>query len=438
MKRYIITSAIPGAQPHENFLSSLENYAKRMKAQILVIPTGNVSKKKLNLDPLLDKYTKVDTQRNLNSNLILSAMAINPEKVDPVAGLDRLSETDHSVVYSSPKQRLKSVASPGCALPRVLVTPGACTLPLRIKTTKSLIASKDHVIGALVVEVENSKVYHFRHVQANNEGSFIDWGVQYKADGSTSKVEAEAIIPGDWHTTYTDPEVRRNVISICKELKPKYMCLHDFFDGISVNHHIDHKLLTKSILGPERRDLVGELKANATELDELQKHVRNQVVIIKSNHDEFLDRWLEDGKFIDDNENRVIGLELALSKAKGGDPLEYGIRKYNKKLNKVRFLRTDESFKLTSKRIECGQHGHLGSDGARGSVPNLEKAYLRAVIGHRHSPEILRGLIVVGTSSYLKLSYNKGPSSWMQTMCVLYPDGSYQLINVIEGEVRCK
>jgi hypothetical protein len=150
MKRYVITSAVPGAEPHEGFLQSLERYAKRHNAEILIIPTARVGKKD-ELDPIFEKYSLINTERNLNSNLLLSAMAINPEKVDPVSGLERLSATDHSVIYASPKQRLKSVASPGDALPRVLMTPGACTLPLAKHSTKSLVAAKDHVIGAIIV-----------------------------------------------------------------------------------------------------------------------------------------------------------------------------------------------------------------------------------------------------------------------------------------------
>jgi hypothetical protein len=39
----------------------------------------------------------------------------------------------------------------------------------------------------------------------------------------------------------------------------------------------------------------------------------------------------------------------------------------------------------------------------------------------------------MGTSTYLKLNYNVGPSSWMQSLCLVYSNGARQLINVING-----
>lgn len=433
MKRYIITTAVPGCEPNAEFLAAIDVYKKKNKATLIIIEAGRMNKKDLIDESLVPFMLPGDI--DLNSNIGISAFPVSPYKVDPITGFDRLSHNEHSTIYGSPKQRLKSVASPGDALPRVLMTPGACTRAKYLSTSvRSLAAYKDHVIGAIIVEIIDDKYYHFRQVQADKSGAFVDWGVQYSSTG-TSRMKTEAVIPGDWHTGYTDPVVKKAVISILKDLKPKYLFLHDLFDGISVNHHIEHKLLLRSMLGPVRRNVALEISMVADELDELSKYVQ-QTLVVKSNHDEFLDRWLEEGNFIHDNENRVTGLELALSKAQGKDPLEAAIRKAKQKLRNVSFLNTDESFKITPRNIECGQHGHLGSNGARGSAVGLEKSYLNAVTGHTHSPEILRGLWTMGTSSYLRLSYNKGPSSWMQTLCLVYADGSRQLINIINGEVR--
>ncbi len=83
--------------------------------------------------------------------------------------------------------------------------------------------------------------------------------------------------------------------------------------------------------------------------------------------------------------------------------------------------------------IELGAHGDKGANGARGSLLAMENAYGNSVSGHSHTPEILRGAWQVGTTSLLKLEYVKGPSSWMHTSCLVYPNGSRQLINAING-----
>ena len=66
----------------------------------------------------------------------------------------------------------------------------------------------------------------------------------------------------------------------------------------------------------------------------------------------------------------------------------------------------------------------------------MELAYGSCVIGHIHSPEILRNAFCVGTSTHLSLEYNKGPSSWCNTSCLVHKNGSKQLINCIKGNWR--
>ncbi len=427
MKRYVITTLVSGAKINDNFYKSILNYCNREKAKLIMLPT--------NIEQLSPKQS-VDTRIakdniNLNANLTLSLLPISPEQIDPITGLERLGKENRSFIYASPKQRLKSVASPSESLPRVIMTPGAITNPLPKTSKRALIANRDHVFGALIIEVESSSIFHFRQVQADRNGSFIDLAKEYAADGKMRNIELEALIPGDYHAGFTDPKVKEILIKVLETYKPKHLVLHDFFDGISVNHHLDMKILSKAQLGG-LNDLTAELHLASNELKQLAKKAKN-VVVVKSNHDEFLDRWLNEAKYVHDARNHIIGLELALAKAQGKDPIEYGLKKYQTFPN-VTFLKSDESFKVSNKRIECGAHGHRGANGSRGSVNNLERCYQNVIYGHSHSPEILRGAWVVGTSTYLKLGYNEGPSSWMQTFCLVYPNGSRQLINVVKGK----
>jgi hypothetical protein len=426
---------VPGGKPHTKFLSSLNNYCKNNDAKLLLIPSVPIYKEDDIHQDIKDNYQILEEDKLLNNNIHISLMPINYEKIDPITGLERQTQEHGSVIYASPKQRLKSIPSPRIDVPRVAMTPGACTHPNSTRRTlKSIIAKMDHVYGAIIVEVQSSDTYHFRQIQAASDGSFCDLGVKYSSEGKPVKVGVEAITPGDYHCGYTDPKVKKAIEEICAELKPKYLILHDFFDGISVNHHIEHNLLERAML-KEKASLERELELTAKELKDIQDYAEN-IIIVKSNHDELLDQWLTQGKFINERENLIIGLELAMAKAKGEDALEHGLRKYAKLKKQVRFLKGDESFKLTPKKIECGVHGHRGPNGSKGAIAGLERSYGKITYGHSHTPEILRGAFVVGTSSFLKLSYNKGPSSWLQTLCITNKDGSRQLINVINGKWR--
>jgi len=435
MKRYVISSLIPGAELNYKFLDSIATYCKHNKAELLLIPTQALYSDDL-IDPNINAYGTIieSYQKNLNKNIYISLLPINPEQVDPVTGLDRLSKNHASVIYGSAKQRLKSVASPNEDLPRIIMTPGAITLPYIRNTKRAKIAALDHVHGAIIVEIKSNKYYHFRQIQADKDGSFIDLAIKYSGTKIT-KVMAEGITFGDWHAGYTDPDVRRCSFEMIDYFKPKYVFLHDLFDGISVNHHIEHKYLMKAMLGAQN-NLSAELQLCAIELKSIENRMKrkdSKVVVVKSNHDEFLDKWLDEGKYKEDKMNHIIGLELAYHKTKGFDSIEYGLKKFQD-FNKVIFLKSDDSFKISDKEIECGVHGHLGPNGTRGSIVSMEKSYTNSNTGHLHSPEIYRGAWGAGTSSYLRLSYNRGPSSWMQSHIVTYSNGSRQLINIINKE----
>lgn len=442
-KRFLITTAVTDCQVHPEFLASMENYCKRNNATILVVVSsdpaaknnkyGNIDRRIIN-----SKYAfPVVKDTTLNSNIHISTIKLSAKHIDPLTGLARISQRNGSFIYASPKQRMKSVPVSNVKLPHVLMTTGAITLPdystdNYMSDRTAVIADNDHIMGAIVVEIVDNDIYHFRQIQSDLEGSFIDLGVQYNSDNSISSVIPEAFVLGDWHAKETDPTARAAWEDVMKALKPRTLVLHDAFSGVSINHHEDNRHILKAQRSAANElDIASELKVLASDLNELSKLVK-QIVVVKSNHDEFLSRYLQDGKYIEDPQNHRISLILALHMLDGGDPLKYGVEMHGLKTNKVKWLMRDEDFKIA--RIQLGAHGDLGANGARGSLRAMEAAYGNSVSGHSHSPEILRGAWQCGTSSYLKLSYNRGPSSWMHSSCLVYPNGSRQLINSINGE----
>jgi len=436
-KTYFITSVVPGADVHTVFLSSIETFCKKKSAKLLLLPTPpSVSKHDTIDDALLGHPSLVLKDVKLNSKIRISSIPVSPTSVDPVAGLQRQSQKDGSFIFSSPKQRLKLVPNGHIQLPHALMTPGAITLPY-YNTSKRAgrVSEEDHVIGGIIVEIENDSIYHYRQVQADKKGHFTDLGVKYTPSG-TVNVLAEAIIPGDIHAGETDPGVKAVVLELTKLLKPNHLILHDLFNGLSVNHHIREMTITRENLG-KHFFLDEELKTTYHELADYAKVAKN-VVVVRSNHDLWIDDYLEEGIYTREPYNSKLGRELATSMGSFQIPLEAGVRRLDKPkaLKNVRFLKIDEDFKLTPKRIQCGAHGHVGANGARGTTAAMEKAYGLSISGHTHTPEILRGAWVVGTSTYLQLGYNKGASSWLQTLCILYQDGSRQLINVINGKYK--
>lgn len=445
-KRFIVTSAVTGCTVDENFYKSLKIYCAVNDALLLVLMASDPAHSKGNnrggygtVDSSLTNECIVFEDTELNSNLFISTIKLSAKHIDPTTGLDRIGQRDGSFVFASPKQRLQMVATSNTKLPHALMTTGAITSP-NYKTESYMsertayIAHHDHVMGAVVIELEDDSAYHFRQVQASRlDGSFHDLGRKYTSTGVEDDAPV-AIVLGDWHSGETDPEAVRCTEEMLVALKPSTVVLHDAFNGLSINHHEDHNRIMQAIR--YKRDqlvLEDEIVKFAQDLEWFCNRVDN-VVIVKSNHDEFLSKhYLAEAKYVKDPHNHYYCLELAKAMIDGKDPLRFAVERISgPKISNVKWLHRDEDFKIAG--IQLGSHGDKGPNGSRGSLRNVEKAFGISVTGHSHTPGILRGAWSVGTSSYLKLGYNQGPSSWVQSHCLVYSNGDRQLINMIGGK----
>jgi hypothetical protein len=104
----------------------------------------------------------------------------------------------------------------------------------------------------------------------------------------------------------------------------------------------------------------------------------------------------------------------------------------NQRYPKFKTLGRSASYKV--KDWELGQHGDVGSNGSRGSLLQFRKLNTKIVVGHYHSPGRKDGAIAVGTSTKLRVGYNNGASSWLQSHVIIHNDGKAQHINFINGE----
>lgn len=448
--KFVITTAVTGCGLYTKAYDSVKQYCKSNDAALLVLvasdPASNLDRGTLGrIDKRLTGEAIVLEDTHLNSNIFLSTIKLSAKHVDPVTSLTRVGQREGSFIYASPKQRLKASPVSNIKMPHFLMTTGAITVPDYRSTNymsnrSAYIAEHDHVMGAIIVEIGDSDEYHFRQIQFDDKGRFIDLGLQYDGKNKGLKeIRPEAFVLGDWHSGSTCPMAKEVWKQVCDDTKPKKLVLHDMFDGRSINHHEAHNidsLAKRAAMG--HLNLLDELKLVARDLEELDKWV-DELVVVKSNHDEFLKRFLQKGNFADDPYNYKTFLKLALQFVEtSGDPLKFGVEELGELdgnvAKNVRWLERDEDFIVSG--IQLGAHGDKGANGARGGLKSMEKAYGNSVTGHSHSPEILRGAWQVGTSSKLKLSYNVGPSSWLNTSCIVYPNGQRQLINAIGGKYK--
>ncbi len=451
--RILITTAVAGCEVHANFLKSLEKYCEEKDAMILVIPVHDPagSAGRLNnweVDPALMKSPHVEIafgDIELNSNLFVSGIKMSAKHIDPTSGLDRIGQAC-SFIYGTPKMRLKVLPCSNEKIPHVAMGTGAITIPnykseLYMSQRTAYLADFDHKLGAIVVELEKNDMFYFRQLQAEpKSGRFADLGEYYKPFGATAYLPPEAFVMGDIHAGEHDASAMQSWKEVIQMTGAGTIVAHDLFNGNSISHWEKDDIIKRAQRAQaDQIVLADELKLTAKVVDELLSwETIVEIVIPRSNHDEFLTRYLRSGRFVKEPLNFKLASELAGSYVDEIDPVKAGVEKYlsEKSADQLRWLDRDEDFRVAG--IECGAHGDKGPNGARGTLANHERAYGLCVIGHTHTPQILRDAWQVGTSTLLDLDYAVGPSSWMHTSCLIYPNGARQLIHSIRGKWKLK
>lgn len=438
-KRFVVTTAVNGAPVHQNFLDNLRVYCDKKDALLLILPAGNdVSSADVNLSD--DQW--VFDKTYLNSNIYISAIKVDPKAVNPLTSLGRIGQRNGSTIVASPKQFMEPVAVGDNKMPHIMMSTGAITKAKyqdkygNHKKT-DLIALHDHVIGAIVVELEDDKYYHFTQIQAEKSGAFVD-RTDYFKDGKISKLYPSHMIIGDRHVTETDPVAEKAWEEVSQFCNYPTLVEHDFFSGVSVNHHEEHNQIARARLMIENRlSLEVELRACGKVLDRLTEN--QDVIMVASNHHDFVTKhYIPRGMYHRDPQNLDFASQLISPMIKGEDPIKFALENLIglKRPERIKWLKRDESYRISD--IELGAHGDKGANGSKGSPNTLEKGYGNCVVGHSHTPKIIRGFWQVGTSTYLKLPYTEGTSSWCHTSCLVYPNGARQLINSIGGKWRLK
>jgi hypothetical protein len=452
--KIVVSAYANGSEVCKPFFDNLKFYCKKNNALLLIMPiAGPISNfSKLpdgtnlywNIDPILHNELFVIDDLRINTKLFLSSIKLSTKHINPLTGLHRLSQKNGSFIYGSSKQFLDSVATSNIKIPSVLITSGVLNNPnysgkfyMMNRTDK--LAEHDHTIGAILVEVKDSRFFYSRQLQSGSMNEICDLGKIYK-DNKVVKGNIDAIVLGDIHADELDLKAFKASKDMIRKLKPKYIVLHDIFNGTAVNHHTQNNLIEQAMLSDNHRSsLKNEIKLTAIILKELlQIYSKSKLVIVASNHNEFLNRYLEEGRYLKDHVNKSYATSLVNAILNDHEmyPLKFAINNSGilttTDKERIVWLNRDEDFKIHG--IELGAHGDKGSNGTKASMNSLERAYNNIICGHSHSPKIMRGVWVAGAVCKLKLDYNIGPSSWLHANVVLNKNGSRQMLTIINGE----
>lgn len=426
---------------HANFFASLLTYASHENAELIVVeghyknPTRKVDEE-LWWDHRVIPYL-TDKRRKLCPNLSLFAdINVQPTAANPLTRFNVLLGSSSGII-AHPKRALECVPT-STRIPRVLATTGACTVENYSESKAGATGVAHHVIGALVVDICADGTYLLRQVTSDKKGNFVDLATRYTPNGVRKAPRAKSLTLGDIHVGREEASVVKATRELAKLISPEYLVLHDLLDGVSRNHH-DRGMRPKyAKRNMKMSDEVINCAKSLGEFSKLAKHVR----VVRSNHDEALEKFCDNTNVHDDPISAPYWHEL-WSRAyahfdKHGtwpDLLALECKRLGIPAN-IKFLGLDESLLLSG--VEHGFHGHLGLNGSRGSIVSFEKLGCKVNIGHSHTPGIRGGAYQAGVYAGLDHEYNHKPSTWAHAHIITHQDGKRQLCFIVSGKFRAE
>lgn len=442
-KRFIVSWCQSETKIHDKFLTNIEAYAKHIDADISIIagryknPTSlKKSEAAKNKEEKTDKSWDARVVPYLDANrhkihkylCILSDLKIQPTASTPLSGINGLTGLE-SCIVGHPRVHLKSLPVLDGYPNKLLLTTGAVSVENYTDTKSGKKGEFHHTLGFVVVELDGTN-FHVRQVTADDDGSFYDLALFVDNGDVITHGGAEIVVFGDLHIGETNEEVLDASFKMADRLKCNDIILHDVFNGHSISHH--ERSQPFQLLKREN-DGSDNLYLELTNIAEFfRKHNDFNFIVVRSNHDEFLDRWLSSNDWRN-NTNKMAYLEFAYHLAanpncKGVIPLFLEM----KEVTNAYCLGIDESYRVLD--IELGIHGHIGANGSRGGAIQYSQMNTKTVTGHSHSPIRLDGHSSVGTLTHLRVGYNTGPSSWLNTNVVIYPNGKHQHVHIINNK----
>ncbi|MFM7009088.1 MAG: hypothetical protein ACKO0Z_07100 [Betaproteobacteria bacterium] len=473
---YIFTAAVKGAAVHGDFFDNLKAYAKHLGAELVIGPLTSLGRQRFasfdakEFDPEIVPFLSDEPIVIGDKIRFCPELNLTPTMVKPLQGLQTYTKKLWGI-FPHTKISLETVATHKDRPTKFIATTGAVTHPHYTPTKAGFRAHFDHVHGAVVVEVTKKGVW-FRHLTPKSEldGTFYDLGYIVKGGKVDWHDGVDAVIYGDIHAekidrnvelaTWGSPMASDSFTPLVDHLKPKTQVFHDLMDMTAANYHELNDTFKRFQRYVNKQSSVEEDFYTALDFLSYATTKAPNNIVVDSNHEYFIRKWLLnfDPAKHEDFENIELFYKLkvaVLADIRGenhscASPDGYSFielllktvaamnESYHfkpsdaKMLDKVHFLRADESYEIHN--VECGWHGHAGPNGRRGSKHAFKFVTEKSTIAHLHSPSIESGCHVVGTSTQLDLGYNQGPSSWAHTHGIIYPHGGRTLITMSDGK----
>ncbi|BBI90680.1 DNA transfer protein [Tenacibaculum phage PTm1] len=447
----LVTSAQNTTSINYNQWNGMLEYSKfiekkyKKKVQIVVIPvryrnptspTEDISVKNKKQQWWVDEVDEYlyHNKIEFGDSVIDCNLPIRVTTQNPLNGLDSIAG-DHHYIVGSLRHHFKIMPRFRGEELRAMATTGSLTVK---NYSRSLSGSKgffNHSYGFTIIEKKKDGTCHVpRCVSVEDNGNFTDLIHRHKNGKLKIIKKVDAMVMGDIHREVLDEKLMKATIKLTNALRPKAVVVHDVLDGYRFNHHEkkDMFILRQKIV--EGKYLIKEEINQAVEFPQevLDSIKCEKVYVIESNHDVFLDRYINEGNWKNDLHNSPAYLEYALIQQtinlkEHGNIFGYLVNTRYKDDDRIQYVKYGDVVKIN--RINVSNHGDAGVNGSRGNVQTFKKLNVRTITAHTHSPSIQDGNICVGLSAVLDQYYTRrGASTHTQAHALIHKTGKRQLV----------
>tara|TARA_R110000796_G_scaffold215732_2_gene331748 strand:+ start:16045 stop:17679 length:1635 start_codon:yes stop_codon:yes gene_type:complete len=374
-------------------------------------------------------YNKIE----FGDTTIAADTHVSPTAKMPLNGFEALAN-GNNLILGAFRIHFKTQARTKNTPLRIMATTGAITRKNYSRSKAGDTASIHHSYGFTIIEKNSDGTCQIpRNIYVTDDGEFTDLCYNVTPEGVTKIDGVEALVWGDIHNEVIDKNIYKKTQKLCKILKPKKHVLHDLLDGARFNPHErkDVYVLRKKIM--EGKFLIKEEIDDALKFPKqlLKKCGGEEVFVVQSNHDEFLDRHITDMNWKNDLHNSPAYLHYALIQqttnlSEHGNLFGY-LLNLEYKRNKVKYLKHGDH--LTVKGFNLAMHGDFGANGSRGNITQFKRLNFKMVHAHNHSPIIMDGVTSVGLTGKVDQYYaRKGISTHANAHCIIHKNGKRQLL----------